>query len=269
LKEPNLKSPRRALCSKLTYLLLCLLATAGLSQWLGSEEAAPAQASTVGAMEMGPAKVANDYLHALARGDKKTLRRLTADRLENFYGPCLFLRMPTLRNARATGHRGLIDFEGAPSDAALPQQGTITLTLRDSRKVDRWQVQSLFWKGASSLTLNPFNYSPTEADRAQEAEVQAGATKYLRAWLEQDWQTMQYMTYDWLGRKKPLRGQVYIRSLELQPALRPDGSVRVEFVARVSPRFPVVSVFRRTVRGLLYAVKEEGKWKIRGMTAAL
>jgi len=269
LKEPHLKSPRRAVCSKLAYLLLCLAAAACVSQWLRNGETAPAQASTAGAIEMGAARAANDYLHALARGDKKALRRLTPERPENFYGPCLFLRMPTLRDARASGHRGLIDFEGQPLDPALPQQGTIALTLRDSRKVDRWQVRGLFWKGASSLTLNPFNYSPTEADRAQEAQVRAGAAKYLRAWLEEDWPTMQHMTYDWLGRKKPLRGEVYIRSLELQPALRPDGSVRVEFVASVSPRFPIVSVFRRTVRGLLYAVKEEGKWKIRGMTAAL
>jgi hypothetical protein len=220
-------------------------------------------------VEPGAVEAAEQYLYALARGDKETLKRLTPERPENFYGPCLFRKMPVLSNPRAKGHRGLIDFQADSTDSALPEQGTIALTMRDSRQFDRWQVRGIFWQGGSSFALNPFNYSPTEKDRIQEAQVKACAEKYLRAWLEEDWAMMEHMTFDWLDRKKPLKGEFYIRSLELESAPRPDGSVRVEFSARVSLRFPIVGFLRRTAGGVLYTVKEDGKWKVRGMTAAL
>ncbi len=264
----------KGLCGKYRWIVGLLLFGAvvlGKSPGFGGQyaEGASGRPESSKNIESGAVEAARQYLQALATGDKNTLRRLTPERPENFYGPSLFSGMPTLQNPRVKGHRGLIDFEGECGDPALPQQGTIAFTLRDSRKADPWQVRGIFWKGASSLTLNPFNYSETQADRAREPLLRAAATKYLRAWREKDWETLQYMTYDWLNRKKPLRGDVYMRSLELHPALRPDGSVRVQFTARVSPRFPLVSVFRRTARGMLYAVKEDGEWKIRRMTAML
>jgi len=249
-------------------LFLLLLGAAFLLAW-NSESAKSAVSDAAGAADPAAVEAAKRYLHALASGDKKSLRLLTPKRLANFYGPCLFKEMPALSNPRVKGHRGLIDFEGKSTDPALPSQGTIALTLRDSRKFDRWQVRAVIWKGGSSLSLNPFEYSSTEADRIQEGQVRASATKYLCAWLQQDWATMDHLTYDWLNRKKPMKGEFYIRSLALESALRPEGSVRVEFTARISPRLPLIGLFRHTARGLLYMVKEEGEWKVRGMTAAL
>ncbi|NIM68154.1 MAG: hypothetical protein GTO55_08500 [Armatimonadetes bacterium] len=258
-------SPLLIRCTMI-FMLTLLLEPAG---FMGGNARAAAPARAERAVDPGAMEAVDEYLYALARGDKETLKRLTPQRPENFYGPCLFKKMPTLSAARAKGHRGLIDFEGEPTDAELPAQGTIALTMRDSRQFDRWQVRGIFWKGASSLSLNPFNYSPTEQDRIQEVQVQACAEKYLRAWLEEDWETMSHMTYDWLNRKKPMKGSFYIRSLDLKPALLSDGSVRVEFRARISLRLPLLSLIRRTARGTLFAVEEEGQWKVRQMTAAL
>lgn len=80
---------------------------------------------------------------------------------------------------------------------------------------------------------------------------------------------MQALTFDWLGRRKrPIEQEVIIRTIALKSALRPDGSVRVDFVATVSPWTKALRLIRRKVTGTLYAVKEGGEWKIRGITAS-
>jgi hypothetical protein len=221
------------------------------------------------AADPGATKAARDYLYALAKGDKVTLQSLTPDKLENYYGPSLFAEIPLLTNPRVIGHRALVDFEAKSTDPDLPKQGTLSLVLKDSRTADRWVMRGIFWKGSSSLTLNPFKYSETPADRSQEPAVKTCALKYLRAWQAKDWQTMQFMTYDWLDRKRPLKGDAIIRSMELKGSCRADGSVRVEFTASVSPRFPIIKVFRKTVRGHIYTVKEGGVWKVRGMLVSI
>lgn len=220
------------------------------------------------AAERGAVEAARRYFQAFAKGDKVTLRRLTPTQPENFYGPFLFKEMPKLLNPRADGHRGLIDFEGDPIDPVLPRQGTMMMVLRDGRKVDPWQARGIFWKRESTLSVNPFKYSPTKADKLHEPVIRDAATKYLRAWQDKDWATMQDLTYDWLSRKKPLRSEFSIRSLQLKAVPRPEGSVRVDYTAVVSPRFPIIGLFRYTAKGVLYLVKEDGEWKIRGMTTA-
>jgi|GEM_PF-1671852 len=229
----------------------------------------PVVAQTAKAVEPGAEAAARSYLYALAKGDKVTLKSLTPDRLENYYGPSLFADPPLLTNPRVIGHRALVDFEAKSTDPDLPKQGTLSLVMRDSRTTDRWVMRGIFWKGSSSLTLNPFKYSETPADRSQEPAVKTCALKYLRAWQAKDWQTLDYMTYDWLDRKKPLRGDAIIRSINLSARPRPDGSVRVEFTASVSPRFPIVKIFRKSIKGHIYTVKEEGVWKVRGMLVSI
>jgi hypothetical protein len=246
------------------FELILLLAFFGNCFWGGG-----VSAQTQKQPDPGAAKAAREYLYALAKGDKATLTALTPQKLENYYGPSLFSRIPTLSKPRVKGHRALIDFDGQSSDPDLPKQGTIALVLKDSRTTDRWVVRGIFWQGSSSLTLNPFKYSETPTDRSQEPSVKACAFKYLQAWEANDGKILQYMTYDWLNKKKPLKGDAIIRSIALQSHGRPDGSVRVEFTAAVSPRFPIVNLFRKTARGHIYVIQEEGVWKVRGMLAGI
>ena len=233
-----------------------------------AQELLPVERDLPGQVDPAAEKAAEDYLYALARGDKERLLELTPKDLEKFYGPPLFREMPVLKNPRAKGHRGLIDFEGESTDPALPSQGTISMTMRDSRQFDRWQVRAIVWKSGSNLTLNPFKYSPTEKDRIQEVQIRACAAKYLKAWMEEDWQGMDHMTFDWINRRS-LKGSFYVRSLDFDSSLRPDGSVRVEFRAKVSPRLPILGLIRRTAEGFFYVVQEDGQWKVRRMTASL
>jgi hypothetical protein len=247
------------------WLILALL-TALLGNSLAGVRA---EAQTAKEADPGASKAARDYLYALAKGDKETLKGLTPLKLENYYGPSLFAQTPLLTNPRVRGHRALVDFEADSTDPDLPKQGTLSLVLKDSRTADRWVLRGIFWKGSSSLTLNPFKYSETPADRTQEPAIKVCALKYLRAWQAKDWETLQYMTYDWLDRKRPLKGDAIVRSIDLKARPRADGSVRVEFTASVSPRFPIINMFRKTVNGHIYTVKEDGVWKVRGMLVSI
>jgi hypothetical protein len=246
------------------YLILLLACLGGI---LSVGRATLAEKAPEGYSEAAAA--AREYLYALAAGDRETLNRLTPNQLEHYYGPSMFKQVPVLSNPRARLHMALIDFEGESTDPCLPKQGTISLVLEDTRKIDKWMVQGIFWKGAAALTINPLKCSATEADRSQEPAVKASALKYLRAWQDNDWQRMQYMTFDWVNHKRVMRSNAIVRSMDLKAFPRPDGSVRVDFTAKVSPRFPIIRILRKTVTGHVYTVKEDGVWKVRGMLAGI
>ena len=67
-----------------------------------------------GKVDPGALEVAKKYLNGYEDGDKPLLRSLMAQKLRNFYGPCLFTKMPKLYNVRVDGARGMVDFDGEP-----------------------------------------------------------------------------------------------------------------------------------------------------------
>jgi len=190
--------------------------------------------------------------------------------LENFYGPCLFAAMPKLSNTRVDGARAMVDFNGQPSDPALPREGTIVMQNIDLDGHGRkWHIRAIFWKNNASISAREVTQSRDPKDKAKIPQVQAVATQYINSWLKEDWKTMNKLTYDWLSKERPLSKEVYIRDMKFDGALRPDGSVRVEFTITASPRAKMIKFIKKTGTGMMYVVKEDDTWKVRGITASL
>jgi hypothetical protein len=244
------------------HYLLALVGIFLVWGFLNSARAAEAAAK----VEPGAVEVCKKYLYAYADGNKELMRSLMAKEPHNYYGPCLFTEMPKLSNVRVRGGRAMIDFEGPSCDPALPRKGTIGLSNKDAGDGKRWRVRVIFWKGAQALSVNSIERSERPKDRAQEPLVRAAAEKYLQAWLKEDWKAMQAVTWDFLNKRAPLEKEVMIRSLSCRPTARPDGSVRVTFNVTASPRAAVINLLRRSATGHIYTVKENGEWKVRGIT---
>jgi hypothetical protein len=242
----------------------CLMVLGICNSWAISE-----QADGRGPIDPAVAETAKKFLYGWADGDKQLLQGLMAKEPANFYGPCLFTKMPILKNARVMRGVGMVDFEGEPADPALPKQGAILMNFKNLGAGRKWYVRAIVWKGANALAAQNLAPSPTSLDRSREAAMKSAATQYLQAWLKHDWPAMGSLTFDWLGRRqRPMEKAVKIKTLKLQPAPRADGSARVNFTVTATPRAALGKFITRTADGILYAVKENGAWRIRGITAS-
>ena len=250
--------------------LLPLVVSLAIYLWsFNTQVLAAPQPDLSGAAEPAAAEAVRQYLYGFADGNKPLLQSLMAKKPENYYGPCLFTRLPVLTNPRVERGRALIDFAGEATDPALPREGIIALIAKNHGAGRHWHVRAIFWRGADAFSFNPISASKTAKEIGQEKHVYATAAKYLRSWLNRDWEALPEITYDWLNKTSPLQKEVILRWVKLSPSRRPDGSVRVKFTACVSPRIAVLGLIRRNANGIIYTVKENGEWKIRGITAAL
>lgn len=204
-------------------------------------------------------RAASTYLNALVRGDGATLVRLAPKTPQNKFGPCPFTEMPRLRSPRVDLHRAGVLFNGKVTDPDLPDNGGITLTLLDHVKTDRWRVRQVAFFDKLPLGLRMPKRSITKKDEAQEPVVLRTAQRYLAAWMKGDYKTMERLAFDWLPGVDRAPG-MRVRSIQFRARPSEGGETRINFTAKVT----MYRVLPKTLEGTLFAVREDGEWKIRG-----
>jgi len=204
-------------------------------------------------------RAARAYLEALVNGDAAVLLGLTPKNLENKYGPCPFARMPRLQRARVDAHRAGVPFSGETKDPALPNQGAITLTLLDQVPRDPWRVRQVAFFDELPLGARIPKRSITHKDKAQEPPAAKAAHRYIAAWMRADYRTMDGLAFNWIARMRPIPG-MRLRSIELRARHAEGGEIKITFTANVT----IFRVLPKTLVGALYAMREDGEWKIRG-----
>ena len=221
-------------------------------------------AAALGKLDPGAEKAAREYLTALSRNDRATMKRLTPSEPRDLYGPFFFKRLPVLRGPRVDSHRAAIDFEGESVDPELPPRGTITLVKLDERKSEAWVVRQVLWYDKKQLPLGVKvpDESVTEADQRQELEISRSARAFLLAWLHEDYARMKHLSFDWLSRKKAQEPPrfVKLRELRLNEAGALEGAIKVKYEARLT----LIGFLPHRTSGFVYVLKEDGAWKVRG-----
>jgi len=211
-------------------------------------------------LDPGAEKAARAYLRAMLDGDMPMLRRLAPKRLKNKFGPCRFAQMPRLTSARIDAHRGGVLFNGKTKDPQLPDEGGVTLTKLDHVRGNPWRVRRVLFFTELALGVKIPSRSVTRDDEAQEPLVREAARRYIAAWLKGDYQTMDRLAFDWLGREHDARRGVKIRKIEFRGTPSERGETKINFTAKIT----VFWVLPKTVDGTLFAIREDGEWKIRG-----
>jgi hypothetical protein len=206
--------------------------------------------------------VARQFIQALIVRDVATLSRLSPTNPKNLFGPCLFKAMPKFSNPRVKGHKGGLDFQGKSTLADLADRGVMSFTKVDHEK-PAWRVRQFFWYEKPPLGASIPGKSPTAADRKQEPYLDDSARVFIGAWLKGDYRTMQRYYFDWVRHKPrhPPRG-IKLNDVKLDAKRMANGEYRVSFTARLT----VYKVVPRTVDGVLFAVNEDGHWKMRVTT---
>lgn len=211
------------------------------------------------ALDPAAERASEAYLRALVAGDGATLLRFTPRKLENRYGPFPFTEMPRLEEPRVDAHRGGVMFKGRTKAGDIPNEGAVTLTLLDHVRIDRWRVRQVAFFERLPFGLKLPKRSITRSDRAQESQVVAAAQRYLAAWKKGDYSTMAYLSYEWLPRVHALPG-ARIRSVEFRAKPSEGGETVILFSARLS----MYRLLPKQVEGRLFAMREDGEWRIRG-----
>jgi hypothetical protein len=224
-----------------------------------------AVAARPSAAEPGLESMADTYLRALLEGDGPTVRRLTPDQPENKFGPCPFAEMPRLENPRADLHRAAIMFTGRMRDQGLPGEGAIILTMLDNVKGNPWRVRQIGFFTKLPLGLSIPSRSITRKDRAQEPLVVEAAGRYVAAWLKGDYITMEDLAFNWLARLRPRPQPVTVSSIDFAFTPSLGGETKINFIARVR----LYHALPKTLDGTLFAMREQGQWKIRATQLTL
>lgn len=218
------------------------------------------QPPAAGALDPQAEKAAETYLRALLRGDRTSARRLSPSKPENKFGPCPFVEMPQLEGARVDAHRAAVLFKGRLQDEAVPGEGAIILTKLDEVEGNPWRVRQVGFFTALPLGARIPSRSVTRQDAAQEPLVLEAARRYLTAWLKGDYQTMEDLAFDWLAREGQRSQPINLRSIEFSGAPSEGGEIKITFTARIT----IYRVLPKTLNGTVFAMREDGQWKIRG-----
>jgi hypothetical protein len=211
------------------------------------------------ALDPAAERAARTYLEALVKGDAAVLVRLTPDKLENKYGPSPFVGTPRFDGARVDAHRAGVLFRATTKDPELPNQGAVSLTLLDHVTRDPWRVRQVAFFNRLPLGAKIPKRSITRKDKAQEPLVIEAARRYIAAWMRGDYDTMEYLAFDWIPRIRPVAG-MRIRSIEFRARRTEHDEIKLNFTARVT----MYKVLPKTLEGTLFALREDGEWKIRG-----
>ncbi|HUT75116.1 MAG TPA: hypothetical protein VM221_09840 [Armatimonadota bacterium] len=210
------------------------------------------------AADPGAERAAETYLRALLAGDGATARSLSPTRPADKFGPCPFARMPRLEQARVDAHRAAVSFSGAVRDGELPDEGALVLTMLDDVKGNPWRVRQVAFFTEPPLGARIPPRSVTRRDEAQEPAATEAARRYLAAWLKGDYRTMDKLAFDWLARLRD-RQPATIRDIEFDSTPAPGAEIKLTFTAKVI----LYRVLPKTLSGTLFAMREEGRWKIR------
>jgi hypothetical protein len=124
-------------------------------------------------------------------------------------------------------------------------------------------VRQFFWYEKPPLGASVPKKSPTTNDRKQEKYLDDAAKAFIGAWLKGDYATMKRHYFDWVRHKPhhPPRN-VKLNKVSLDAKRMPRGEYRVDFTAHLT----IYRVIPRRVEGILFAVKEGGRWKMRATT---
>jgi hypothetical protein len=204
---------------------------------------------------------AEKYLRALVASDRPTMRELTPRELANKFGPCPFTSMPRFEPMRVDAHAAGVMFRSVTDDPDLPETGAVTLTMLDGPDPSRWRVRQVVWFDALPPGLKIPAKSVTSKDRAQEAAAIAATKAYISAWMKGDYVAMSKLHYDWLSRtplSKPVTGE--LKSVEMTVKALGGDEYKVRFKAKVI-FYRVVPIIRE---GVVYVLKENGQWRVRG-----
>ncbi len=225
-------------------------------------------------------QVAETYLRALLCGDRETALGLSPTRPENKFGPCPLAQMPQLGSARVDAHRAAVTFvgfrpppfdrlragsAGRALDPQAPGDGAVLLTRLDQVRGNPWRVRQVAFFTKAPLGTRVPSRSITREDIAQEPLAQAAARRYIAAWLKGDYRTMQNLAFDWLARLHRSSHGLRIRSIELSSEAAPGGEARINFTARII----LYRALPRRVQGTVFAMREDGEWKIRASELTL
>jgi len=222
--------------------------------WPTAGEAAP--------LPPDAAKVAQDFLFAFSRNDREAIKRMLPESHANLFGPCPFDRMPQLTKPRADGRVAAVDFAARATDPNLPERGLIVLRLVEEGGSRTWRVRQVYWFNELPREADLPERSRTEADRRQEPAVRQAALEFLRAWLGRKWERMHELTFRWW--EVPRREPRWVKMTHVDVAGCPttlDG-LRVDFDASLR----LASLLPKHVRGNLWLVQEEGRWRVRPVT---
>ncbi|UCH33488.1 MAG: hypothetical protein JSV65_13040, partial [Armatimonadota bacterium] len=216
-----------------------------------------APATTAGGNAEGAARA---YIQALVDGDETTIRRLTPSKLANRFGPCPFVGMPKLHSPRVDAHRAGVLFTGKTRDDEVPDEGGLRLVLLDDVKERPWRVRQIFYFTELPMGAKIPSRSVTEKDEAQEPVVLQAARSYIAAWQKGDYEGMNDLAFDWLARDFDSYPGIKIRSVSFTQTPAQSGEIKLKFTAKLR----VMWVLPKTVEGTVFAMREDGQWRIRG-----
>jgi len=208
--------------------------------------------------------VSRQFIGALVRNDRPTLLRLAPRRLENRWGKCPFTSDPKLGKVVVDKSKAGVFFSGGHQDSALPQKSLFVLVLVREDQEYPWKIRSLLWYERVPQGARLPERSITNEDRANEKVALRCVEDYIRAWRRSDFALMDRLTYHWIEfsdtKKRPIR----LRGVSFGNMTGGGGEARVNFTARLR----VLRVIPYRVDGMLEAVKEDGKWKVRESSIA-
>lgn len=208
------------------------------------------------------ARVARQFLFAFSRNDREAISSMLPQRIENLYGPCPFAGMPTLTKPRADTRAGAIDFQGPTKDVGLPGKGTVILRLVTENGVRAWRVRQIFWYEKLPRGAKLPDRSPTAADREQEPKLRQAAADFLRAWVAEDYNRMEELTFNWWEVPRRPPKWVTMKDAHLTAQATTLEGLRIDFVAKLS----VARLLPKNVGGNLWLVQEDGEWRVRPLT---
>jgi hypothetical protein len=209
-------------------------------------------------------EVSRQFIGALVRNDRPTLLRLAPQRLENRWGKCPLTSAPTLEKVVVDKSKAGAFFSGGHQDPMLPQKSLFALVLVIQDKEYPWKVRSLLWYERVPKGARLPEHSITDEDRANEKVALRCVEGYMQAWRRSDFQLMDRLTYHWIEysdtRKRPIR----LRGVDFGKISGSSQEARVVFTARLR----VLRIIPYKVDGMLQAVKEDGRWKVRESSIA-
>lgn len=204
--------------------------------------------------------VTKRFLAAMIASDRETLRALVPVRTENRYGRCPLTAMPSFDKVVVDAHRAGVYFSGGHNEPGLPQKGLFIMVRVEEDEQWPWKVRTIVWYTETPRSVRLPSRSVTKQDAAQEPEVRRAATAFISAWRERNFALLERMSYRWVEKSKPKkRRRVSVSRVNLSATPTGDGEARVHFTAKLH----VLGFIPYKVDGFLYAVKEEGEWKVR------
>ncbi len=208
------------------------------------------------------AATARNFLLAFTRNDREAISEMLPRELQNLYGPSLFAELPELRKPRADKRIGAVGFRGPMADSSLPDKGIIVLRLVEEDGVRAWRVRQIYWYEELPPEANIPETSRTAEDRLQEPNLRQAVTEFIEAWLRQDYETLDGLTFHWWNVPRKPPKWVTMKGADLTARPTELDGLRIDFVAKL--RF--VRIIPRDVRGNLWLVEEDGEWRVRPLT---